>query len=307
MSDEQLAEAVDDITVYARVDPSHKMRIVNALKSKGQVVAMTGDGVNDAPALKRADIGVAMGDIGTDVTREASDMVLADDNFATIVRAVREGRMIFDNIRKSILFLLSCNASEVLIMLVAMVFVSKPALLPLQILWINLITDGLPALALGSDPPSSRLMQRPPRSAAEKILSPVRLGQTAWYGALITAGGIAAFLGGLGLGHNFSHAQTMVFCTMVLTQLLHSLDFRSEWRSVFSAASLENRPLLAAIAGSLALQSVVVYLPAAQKVFGTTALGPAEVGVVVSASIAPVAVIDMVKVALARRRGVPSG
>lgn len=301
MGDDELAAAVDEITVYARVDPSHKMRIVNALQKKGAVVAMTGDGVNDAPALKRADIGVAMGDIGTDVTREASDMVLADDNFATIVRAVREGRMIFDNIRKSILFLLSCNVSEVLIMLVAMVFVSKPALLPLQILWINLITDGMPALALGSDPPSSQLMKRSPRSAAERILAATRLRQIAWQGALITAGGIAAFLGGLALGNDFPRAQTMVFFTMVATQLLHSLDFRSDHRSVFSAASLKNRPLLAAIAGSLALQLIVIYAGPAQRIFGTVGLGLPELGVVASASVAPVAIIDTIKVLLARR------
>jgi Ca2+-transporting ATPase len=152
MTDDELADAVEDVRIYARVDPEHKLRIVDALKRRGHVVAMTGDGVNDAPALKRADIGVAMGMIGTDVSREAADMVLADDNFATIVEAVRQGRVVFDNLRKSILFLLSCNISEVAIVFSAALLFAAPALLPLQLLWINLVTDGLPALALGVDP-----------------------------------------------------------------------------------------------------------------------------------------------------------
>ncbi|RJQ53212.1 MAG: cation-translocating P-type ATPase [Actinobacteria bacterium] len=300
-SDEELAGEVEGVSVYARVNPAHKLRIVNALKRNDEIVAMTGDGVNDAPAVKRADIGVAMGLIGTDVTRQAADMILADDNFATIVAAIREGRRIFDNIRKAILFLLSCNASEVLIMLVGLLFVAEPALLPLQILWINLITDGLPALALGTDPASTLIMKRPPRSPKERILAPARLLQAGWQGALIMIGGIIAFAGGLSLGHGVPAARTMVFSAMVLTQLLHSLNFRSEWRTVFSVSTLANRNLLLAIGGSLVLQGLVVYLPPLQRVFDTMPLDATELGIVAAASIIPILLIDRVKVTYSSR------
>ncbi len=274
MTDDELYEAVEDTRIYARVDPEHKLRIVDALKRRGHIVAMTGDGVNDAPALKKADIGVAMGKVGTDVSREAADMVLADDNFATIVEAVRLGRSVYDNLKKFILFLLSCNVSEVLIIFITTFFADTPALLPLQILWINLVTDGFPALALGVDPASPRVMERKPRDASESVLAPRRQAQVLWQGALITLAGLIMYVWAdfFMPGHSAERAQTMLFAAMVLTQLVHAFSFRSETRSIFSAYSLKNKWLNISFVGSLALQMLVIYAPPMQRVFSTHAL-----------------------------------
>ena len=305
MSDAELDEQVEGIRVYARVDPEHKLRIVEALKRRGHVVAMTGDGVNDAPALKRADIGVAMGRVGTDVARDAADMVLADDDFATIVEAVRQGRVVYDNIKKTVLFLLSCNISEVLIVFIPTFFVAGPALLPLQLLWNNLITDGAPALALGVDPPDRGLMDRAPRSANDDIVTRANQVQIVWQGGVLTAAGLAVFawgdIGG-GPSHNLEVARTMLFTTMMLGQLLHSLNFRVPDGTIWSRAALANRWLLAAIALPLAAQVAILYAPPLQRVFGTVALGPEQWAIVVVGAIIPVAIIDAVKVILARAR-----
>lgn len=305
MSDDELYETVNDIRIYARVNPEHKVRIVDALKRRGEVVAMTGDGVNDAPALKKADIGVAMGRIGTDVSREAADMILADDNFATIVEAVRQGRIVFDNLRKFILFLLSCNMSEVLIIFTTALLAPEPALLPLQILWINLVTDGLPALALGVDPGSPRVMERSPRSADESILTRRRQLQVLWQGAFITSGALSMYLGvraGWVDVDSPSHLQTMLFTTLVLTQLLHAFNFRSETRSVFRAETLRNRWLNMAFVGSFTLHLLVIYVPLLQGVFKTEPLGPHDWLDVVVAALVPIALIDITKVLVAKRR-----
>jgi Ca2+-transporting ATPase len=304
MTDEELAERVEDIRIYARVDPEHKLRIVDALKRRGHVVAMTGDGVNDAPALKKADIGVAMGRIGTDVSREAADIVLADDDFATIVTAVREGRVVFDNLRKFILFLLSCNISEVLIVFSTTFFAPEPALRPLQLLWINLVTDGLPALALGVDPPSRHIMERGPRSADEGILTRRTQAQVVWQGILITLGGLAmyAYADWYMPGHGPAKAQTMLFTVMVLAQLLHAFSFRSATRSVFTLNSLKNRWLVMALFGSMALQALAIYLPPLQKVFDTVSLTASDWLVVLLAALLPTVLIDIVKVLSARLR-----
>jgi P-type Ca2+ transporter type 2C len=304
MSDEELAAVVEGVRVYARVDPAHKLRIVDALKMHGEVVAMTGDGVNDAPALKRADIGVAMGLVGTDVSREAADMVLGDDDFATIVEAVREGRAVFDNLRKVILFLLSCNVSEVLIVFTTTFFaVGGPVLLPLQLLWINLVTDGLPALALGVDPAEPGLMDRPPRSAAEGILVRRRQLQILWQGTLLTAAGLLVYLWAdfFAPGHSAARAQTMLFTAIVLVQLLHAFSFRSVGRSIFSRASLENRWLLAALLGSMSLQLLVLYAPPLQAVFSTVPLTGLDWLAVAVSALLPIAVMDAVKVYRASR------
>src|SRR5450759_1897224 len=302
MTDEELETAVDEIRIYARVDPEHKLRIVAALKRRGHVVAMTGDGVNDAPALKRADIGVAMGRVGTDVAREAADVVLADDDFATIVEAIRQGRAVFDNLRKFILFLLSCNISEVSIVFATSLFSATPALLPLQLLWINLVTDGLPALALGVDPASRGIMDRPPRGAADSVLTTRRRVQVVWQGVAITLAGLSMYIWTSTFmpGHDPARAQTMLFTAMVLAQLLHAFDFRSETSTVFSPNSLRIPWLIAALLGSMSLHLLVIYVPALQRVFSTHPLSVVDWGWVVVSALVPVVVIDIATVATAR-------
>jgi Ca2+-transporting ATPase len=304
MTDEELTAEVDSIRIYARVNPEHKLRIVEALKRRGHVVAMTGDGVNDAPALKRADIGVAMGDIGTDVAREASDMVLADDDFATIVEAVHRGRVVYDNIKKTVLYLLSCNTSEVLIVFIPTFFIARPALLPLQLLWNNLVTDGAPALALGVDPAEPDVMARGPRDAGQGILTRRNQVRILWQGALLTVGGLAVFWYGEAVmpDHKLVLARTMLFTTMMLSQLLHSLNYRVPSGTIWSRESLRNRWLLLAAAVSLVAQLLIIYVPWLQRIFQTAPLGPGHWVAVALAAIVPVALIDAIKVALVRRR-----
>ena len=313
MTPEQLAGQVEDTTVYARVSPKHKVKIVEALKSHGHVVAMTGDGVNDAPALKRADIGVAMGITGTDVAKEASDMVLADDNFATIVAAVRQGRIIFANLKKFIYFLLSCNVSEVLIIFIAMVAGLPLPLVASQILWINLVTDSLPALALGMEPAERDVMERPPRDKAENILSAPKQLNLLWQGVLITAGGLAAFvLARYLLGYNWDlpapagelyldMTRTILFTTMVFTQVLHSFNLRSETRSFLRSSPWENRYLFGSCLIAIGMQMAVLYLPFMQKAFHTHPPTWQAWVLILSCAIVPVILIDRIKVLKAHR------
>ena len=287
LSDEARAAAVCEVSVYARVNPEHKLRIVDALRQRGAVVAMTGDGVNDAPALKKADIGVAMGITGTDVSKEAADMVLADDNFATIVAAVEEGRAIFSNIRKFLRYLLSSNIGEVLTMFFGVLLADRIGLrglaegvvLPLlatQILWINLVTDGPPALALGVDPAEEGLMRQPPRPAGEGVLTPRMWRGIVFVGVIMAVGTLsvldASLPGGFieGAG-DLRYGQTMAFTTLMLFQLFNVLNARSDERSAFSRL-FTNAWLWTAIGISLLLQVAVVYLPLLQRAFGTVAL-----------------------------------
>ena len=287
MSDASLDEAVDTVCVYARVNPEHKLRIVQALQRRGAVVAMTGDGVNDAPALKTADIGVAMGITGTDVSKQAADMVLADDNFATIVAAVEEGRSIFSNIRKFLRYLLSSNTGEVMTMLFGVVFADAIGLqsqggtvvLPLvaaQLLWINLVTDGAPALALGVDPAEPGLMQRPPRPASERVITGEMWRGIVFVGMVMAIGALyvldTALPGGFVQGAGtLRHAQTMVFTTLMLFQLFNLFNARSDEETAFRGV-LENRWPLGAIALSVVLQITAVYAPFLQRAFSTERL-----------------------------------
>lgn len=272
MSDAQLEEFADRISVYARVSPEHKLRIVRALQSKGHVVAMTGDGVNDAPAIKTSDIGIAMGITGTDVTKEAADLVLRDDNFATIVSAVEEGRNIYDNIRKFIRYLLASNVGEILVMFFAMLLGLPLPLVPIQILWVNLVTDGLPAMALGVDPAERDTMYQKPRNKNENIFSRGLGWKIISRGFLIGAMTLLAFW--LTLKENpddLVHAQTVAFVTLVMAQLIHVFDCRSQY-SVFHRNIFENKYLVWAVVSSLVLVLGVVYIDSLQPIFKTTDL-----------------------------------
>jgi len=271
MSDAQLDRVVEDTYVYARVAPEHKLRIVKALQRRGHVVAMTGDGVNDAPAIKSADIGIAMGQTGTDVSKEASSLILSDDNFATIVAAIEEGRGIYENIRKFIRYLLASNVGEILTMFLAMLFALPLPLVPIQILWVNLVTDGLPAMALGVDQPEKDLMRQPPRGNRESIFAR-RLGwKIVSRGVLIGLCTLGAFVLTLRSGGDLKHAQTVAFATLVLAQLIHVFDCRSS-RSIFHRNLLENRWLVLAVLSSLALMIPVLYVEPLQAIFKTVPL-----------------------------------
>ena len=275
LTDAALAERVEGISVYARVSAEHKLRVVRAWKSKGAVVAMTGDGVNDAPAVKAADIGVAMGLTGTDVTKEASDMVVTDDNFASIAAAVEEGRAIFDNIRKSIHYLLSCNISEILVMLFATVLGLPLPLLPVQILWINLVTDGLPALALAVDPKDPALMQRPPRRPEARILERDRVFLMFGQGLFMALITILTFVYCLyGMDRDLERARTLTFMVLIGSQLAHAFNCRSERLSLFAIGLWTNKPLLWAIGGSTLLQVGLVLNPWTREVFKLASFDP---------------------------------
>jgi P-type Ca2+ transporter type 2C len=272
VSDRELASLVNDVAVYARVSPAHKLRIVRALKQNGHIVAMTGDGVNDAPAIKEADIGIAMGLTGTDVSREASAMTLVDDNFATIVAAVEEGRGIYDNIRKFIRYLLSCNIGEVLTMFVAALAGFPLPLLPVQILWVNLVTDGLPAMALGVDPKEPDIMNRPPRNPSESVFSRGLSRKIITRGLQIGFSTVAVFSLVYLLKHDLALARTMAFCTLVFCQLFHVYDCRSEVLTVFELGLFSNKYLLLATGCSTMMQLAVIYLPFLRDIFGTVPL-----------------------------------
>ena len=272
LSDEEFEKVVEDVAVYARVSPEHKLRIVRALKKKGHVVAMTGDGVNDAPALKQADIGVAMGITGTDVTKEASDMILADDNFATIVTAVKGGRIIYDNIRKFIKFLVSVNLVE-LVLVGSFALIGLPIpLLPAMILWINLVTDGPPAVALSMDPPIEDVMQRPPRSPKEGVLHGTVTFMLASSLILLVAE-VGAFWWGINVGGSVEKARTMVFLVACFYQLVVVWNCRSERRNAFKVGFLTNKALLIAVMVSVFSTLAVIYVPMLQFMFQTVTLG----------------------------------
>jgi Ca2+-transporting ATPase len=300
-----LAEEVEEVSVYARVSPEHKLKIVDALQARGHIVAMTGDGVNDAPALKSADIGVAMGVTGTDVSREAADMVLQDDNFSTIMEAVEEDRIIFDNIVRFVRYILASNWAEILVMLVAPLLGMPLPLFPVQILWMNLVTDGLPALALGVEPGEADVMRRPPRRPDLPILT-MRTGiHVLWVGLLMAAaalavGGLEYGLTGAGAGPGRGEAaasvwRTMLFTTLVFSQLTLALAERSTTCSLFRAGLLSNPSMLAAVTGTFALQMAVVYLPFAQEIFKTVPLAPSQAVVCLAVSLVMLLAVEAEK------------
>jgi len=276
----ELEDRSRTINIYARVSPRHKFRIVRALKRRGEVVAMTGDGINDAPAMKEADIGIAMGCTGTDVARETAAMVIEDDNFTTIVAAVEEGRAIYDNIRKFIRYLLSSNTGEVVTMFVAALLGLPLPLLPIQILWVNLLTDGLPALALGFEPPAQDIMERRPRKKNESVFSRGLARKIIGRGLIMGLLTVAVFILGLASG-DLALARTLAFTVLVMQQLFHVLECRSESRSVFEVGLLGNPYLLLAAAVSFGLQLAVLYHPVLRQVFATVPLTVEEWGLVV--------------------------
>ncbi len=306
MSDESLRSLVAHTAVFARVSAQHKLRIVRAWKERGEIVAMTGDGVNDAPAVKAADIGIAMGMTGTDVTKEASDMVLTDDNFASIVNAIEEGRGIFDNIQKFVNYLLSCNVGEVLLMLMAAILGWPVPLIAIQILWINLVTDGLPALALGMEPPEPDIMDRAPRPTTEPVITRRRGSLYLAQGIMIASVGLLGFW--IVYGGNEEHlarARTVTFCITAFTQLFFAMGCRSQRLTMPELGFFSNPHLVAAILISGLLQLSVVTLPFAQPVFEAATHLSWEWLLILILSLAPVSFIELTKLALAwlRNRG----
>ena len=294
MDTETLKERLKTTSVFARVSPEHKLNIVQALQELGGIVAMTGDGVNDAPALKRADIGVAMGITGTDVSKEAADMVLLDDNFATIVSAVQEGRRIYENIRKFIKYALTSNSGEIIVMLIGPFIGLGLPLLPLQILWVNLVTDGLPGLALTQEPSEPGAMRRPPRDPKEHIFSQNLGLDVLWIGGLMGAISLLVGLWAFNSEHNFAW-QTMIFTTLTLSQMGNALATRSESQTLLQAGLFSNKTLLGSVLLTLILQLAVIYVPFLQEIFETTALSLLEISICLGASLAVLVVIDGVK------------
>jgi Ca2+-transporting ATPase len=254
MTDDELRGRVESISVYARVSPAHKLRIVQAWRARGAVVAMTGDGVNDAPALKGADIGVAMGRTGTDVAKDAAAMIVTDDDFASIVAAVEEGRRIFENIRKTLLYLLSGNLAEILVMAAAVILGWPLPLLPIQLLWINFATDGLPALALVLDPADPDVLRRPPRPPGTEIADRAFLMQMLTSALLVAAATIGAFLYGLSAGGSVERARTYAFSVLVIAEVLRAFAARSPTFTLWEVGALSNARLAAVVAVTVGVQ-----------------------------------------------------
>ncbi|MGB9679059.1 MAG: calcium-translocating P-type ATPase, SERCA-type [Thermoanaerobacteraceae bacterium] len=291
ISDEELKERIKRISVFARVSPEHKLRIVKAWQKNGAVVAMTGDGVNDAPALKQADIGVAMGITGTDVAKEAADMVLTDDNFATIVTAIKEGRTIFANIKKSIHYLLSCNLGEIFVLFIATILGMPMPLKPVHILWVNLITDSLPALALGFEPPENDIMEKKPRQKGESIFAGGLAYRIPLEGMLIGLTTLIAFI--IGLKQNIETARTMAFAVLTLSQLAQAINVRSD-KSIFRVGLFTNKYMIFAVIVAILLQVILIVTPL-NIIFGLKNINFYDWDIIIAMSVTPLLVMEVVK------------
>jgi Ca2+-transporting ATPase len=303
ISDHEFYHIVEDVPVYARVSPEHKMRIVKALKAKGHAVAMTGDGINHAPALKSADIGIAMDITGTDVTKEASDMILADDNFASIISAMEEGRAIYDNIKKYIAYLLSCNVGEILTMFVAGLLAWPLPLVAVQLLWVNLTTDGLPALALGVDPADPAIMKRPPRNPGESVFTrPTKL-LIFWIATLMTLILLPTFQWA-NQAKGLLYAQTMIFTTVVMFEMFNAFNCRSERHPISRIGFFTNRWLVAAVTTSILMQLIVLYTPAFDILFETLPLSLTDWLIIIPLSPTPLITTELVKLLFPQRQHV---
>ena len=291
MTDAELRNVLRTCRVFARVAPEHKVAIVRALQAEGEVVAMTGDGINDAPALKAADIGCAMGRGGTDVAKEASDMVLMDDNFATIVAAVKEGRSIYANIRRSVHFLLSCNIGEIITILFALLFGLPAPLLAVQLLWVNLITDSLPAAALGVEPPEPDIMKQPPCDTKKSLFSGGLGIKIALEGAMIGSISLIAYVVG---NRYFNAGSTMTFAVLSLSQLVHAFHMRSD-HPLSEIGFFTNPKLIASFLICAFLQISVITLPFAARIFSVTPLSTAAWCVVIILSLLPLPLVELQK------------
>ncbi|PRY50887.1 Ca2+-transporting ATPase [Arcticibacter pallidicorallinus] len=295
MSEEELRRDIKDIAVFARVSPEQKLNIVKALQANGEFVAMTGDGVNDAPSLKQANIGVAMGITGTDVTKEASDMILLDDNFATIVKAVKEGRRIYDNIRKFVLYVLSCNLGEILVIFLAPFLGFPIPLLPIHILWINLVTDGLPGLALAAEPAEKDIMNRPPRPPQENLFAGGLVKKILATGIVLAAAALFTQYYAISHGYDTATQQTMVFTVLCFTQLVNALSVRSSGSSMFSKSIFSNAGMWGAIALTVVLQLLIIYVPAIDFIFKTKPLDLKAFEIIMSITAASAIAIELIK------------
>lgn len=313
LTDEEFAKRINHYRVFARVSPEHKVKIVKAFKDQGNIVSMTGDGVNDAPSLKSADIGVAMGITGTDVSKSASDMILTDDNFTTIVHAVREGRNIYENIKKSVIFLLSCNLGEVVAILASVLFFWPVPLIATQILWINLLTDTLPAIALGIDPGDKEVMKRKPRDPKESFFAHGAGTRAALGGLLIGLITIIAFAFGLNAeGYSLStanipdealaHGRTMAFIVLAASQLFYSLAKRNNTKSIFQIGLFSNKYLIGAIIIGLLLQVLVINIPVLAAAFGMQPISLADWGIAIGLAFLPLIVNEIIKIFMRMRK-----
>ena len=280
MSDEELRSRVGRVAVYSRVEPEHKLRIVSALKAQGEVVAMTGDGVNDAPALKAADIGIAMGKTGTEVAKEAADMVLVDDNFATIIKAVEEGRVIFANLRRVVAFLMTTSSAEILTLFVALALGFGLPVTAVMILWINLVTDGITGIPLGLEPKHSDVLRSPPRPSAEGVLSRLTVSRVVVLAGVAATGTLVLFALD-SRTNDLAHAQTVAFATLVAFEWFKSITWRTSNESVFSVGLLSNRWLALTFLVAVPLQLAAIYSPVGQLAFGTVRLSAEEYALVI--------------------------